>query len=203
MASSFSQGENDDIKIKGPDDTIIGNVGDRLKVDATVVISPQPNSDLVYAMHRVLNAGSDDLRPNGTLGSPVNCDWTVPSGETWYIESIHMFLQDNGTTSPTAFGSIAGGLTNGALLQIRTKGTLYTLATLNNNMHLQLTFKDSGLIPPTAGLFESSDIYAGSMIFDKPVKVQQSTSDFVRWAVRDNTTGLDQFKIWVKAWRLT
>jgi len=174
--------------------------GARLNVNS--LASPVPSQDLVYAVHRITTGGSDALNVNGSV-TPVNCNWTVPAGETWYVESISLYLQDNGTSAPTAFGSIAGGIANGLLIQIQSNGTSHNVATINNNIQLQLAFRAGPTIPPTTGFNETADAYIGELLFYNPVIVKNSTSDYVRVRVQDNLTGLDQLRVHVKAWRLT
>lgn len=188
------------LRIVGVNGNVADVTGSSLNVNASV--SPVPLLNSSYQLHRVLRTGSDDLRPLGTLVAPADCDWTVPNGETWYLESLSYWLSDAGTATATSFGSISGGLTNGCILQIRANGVVYDIATLNNNIHLMLAFQDSGMITPTAGFIETSDVYTGTMRFNTPMKLTGATGDYVRFRVRDNLTALDQQKIWAKAWKV-
>lgn len=188
------------LRIAGINGNVADVTGSALNVNASV--SPVPVLNAAYTLHRVLRSGSDDLRASATLGSPINCDWTVPGGETWYVEAITFWMADAGTSVATAYGSISGGLPNGCLLQVQSNGTLYTLATINNNMHLMLTFQDSGMITPTAGFIETADVYTGTIRFNTPMKLTGGTGDFVRFKLQDNVSTLDQQKLWVKAWKV-
>jgi hypothetical protein len=196
----LSYNDNDDIILKGgTDSTPIGNIGDRLKTDAAV--SSIPSSPPIYACNRLRNGGSDSMAVNGSV-TPVNFDWAPASGETWYIETIGLFLQDNGTTLPTNFGSISGGLTNGVDVIIRSNGVEYTFTNLKTNIDLAMCFRDNYYVPGTSGLFESADIVCSETLFKQPVKLSEATGDFVRFRIRDNLTGLDQFRAGTRVWRI-
>lgn len=158
-----------------------------------------PTTSIVYAIQPLLVSGSDDVRPNASSGSPVDAEWTVPSNEVWHLESISCFLNDNGTTNPDRFGAIISGLTNGIQLQLVLRGTTFTTVNIQNNMHLQLIFSDNNLVPSTSGLFETSDIFCGTLRFENPIKLV--ASDIVRARCRDNLTSLDQLKFFARVWR--
>lgn len=183
----------------GTDGTIIGNTGDRLNVDAEVSTSPVPLNNIIYSLSALSNGFTTNMNVNGSV-TPVNFDFTPASGETWYISSLATFLLDNGSTLPRSFGVLTA-LTNGVEIRIRSEGTEYLVATLHNNMEVQLVFKEFPWIPGTSGFNESSDIYCGQLFFPVPVKLQNSTADFIRIRIRDNLTGVDQFRSTVKVWR--
>lgn len=175
-----------------------GVIGDRLKVSSEA--SSVPASNIIYKCVRLLNGSSESLAVNGSV-TPVNFDFTPASGETWYIETIGFFLQDNGTTSPTNFGSISGGLTNGVDVIIKSKGVEYTFTNLKTNIDLAMCFRDNYFVPGTAGLFETNDIAISETILRNPVVLQNSTSDFIRFRIQDNLTSLDQFRAGTRIWR--
>lgn len=180
----------------------IGNTGDKLKVDAVSDGIPvKPFNNIVYKVTKLLNGSSDELSINGSV-TPVNFDFTPASGETWYLEAIHLFLQDNGTTLADRFGS-ATALTNGLQILVKTLGTEYEIANVQHNMDLNLVFKESTTIPNTSGLFETSDIYIGQLRFAIPIILKNANSDYVRAKVRDNLTDADFIKMRAKVWRIT
>lgn len=199
MTGTLFTGENDDIQIKGgTDGTLIGNIGDRLKIAAAT--SPAPASNVVYAVQKLTNGGSEHMAVNGAV-TPVNFDYTPASSETWFITAINVFLFDNGTTVPTSFGAIAGGLLNGVEIRVRSKGTEYLMGTIQNNIQMSLFFRDAYFVPGTSGLFESSDIVVAKIQFENPIIIQNSTSDFVRFRIRDNLSSLDEFSAQAKVWK--
>lgn len=174
-----------------------GVVGDRLKV--TTDVSPVLPVNVIYACQRLLNSGSASMAVNGSV-TPVNFDFIPASGETWYVETIGLFLQDNGTTSPTNFGSLAT-LTNGVDVLIRSNGVEYNYTNLKTNIDIAMCFRDNYFVPGTVGLFETNDIAISEVIFKQPMILQNSTSDYVRFRIRDNLTGLDQFRAGCRVWR--
>lgn len=186
-------------QIKGATDgTGIGNVGDRLKVDAAGTAIPQ--TKVVYLTKNLTNGGSTDMRVNGAV-TPVNFDFTPASEETWYLERITLFLWDNGTTTPTSFGALPS-LTNGVQVNIRTNGTEYTYANLQNNIDIALYFRDNYFVPGTSGLFETSDLVVCEVKFAVPLVLTNSTSDYVRFRIRDNLLVMDAFRAQALVWRV-
>jgi hypothetical protein len=75
--------DNDDTAIKGgTDGTVIGNVGDRLKVDSLVTITPAPSTfGTIYRQNEITVAtkAETDL-PSGS--------YTVPSTKTFVLTSM-------------------------------------------------------------------------------------------------------------------
>jgi hypothetical protein len=196
---SFNADDGDSTQLKGATDlTLIGNTGDRLRVDG--LISPVPSTTIIYFDTRLYNGSSELMNVNGSV-TPVNFDFTPASGETWYLDSITLFLQDNGVTSPTSFGAITE-LTNGLEFRVKSNGTEYLISSCKNNMHLSLHFKEDQFVPGTTGLFETADIFTGRANFKNPIILKNSTSDFVRMRVRDNLSGLDQLRTVVRLWRV-
>ena len=192
-------GENDDIQIKGASDgTLTGNVGDRLKTDSST--SPIPSSNVIHLCAELTNSGSNSMAVNGAV-TPVNFEWTPPSGETWYLAAINMLLWDNGTSAPTAFGAIAGGLTNGVQVHINSNGTVYTYTNLQNNMGIALCFRDNYYVPGTSGLFETSDLVTCQVKFPVPIRLTQSTADYIQFTIRDNLSGVDAFRASALVWK--
>lgn len=180
----------------GTDGTVIGNVSDALKV---VGASSAPPSNTLYLQGQLANGGSGLLNVNGSV-TPVNFDWSPPASETWYLEALMFFIYDTGSTSVSNFGAIAG-LTNGCELRVKTLGTEYTLRNFKNNRSIMMTFAYDATITPTAGFMESSDCYRGIWRFDQPMKLQNSTSDYIRFRVQDNLTAVDFMECWAFVWR--
>lgn len=155
----------------------------------------------MYYVIGLRNGTSETMTVNGS-GTPVNFDYAPTSG-TWYVESLQMFMQASGTPDPGDFGAIAGGITNGVELRIRSAGTEYLVTTLTNNMQLFGLFSNfPGLVPTTGGWWNSKDTYHGVCTFIKPIVLQFSTTDYIRMIVRDNLTSIDNFRVYVKLRRL-
>lgn len=192
--------DGDSAYIKGgTDDTNIGNVSDRLKVESAKVAVPQ--TKIMYKMvHLTQGASTTNMNVNGSSVN-VNYDFTPGSGETWYLDCMRIYLFDTGSTTHTAFGAIGGGLANGLDILIRSNGTEYELMKLKDNADIIKSFSNYPVIPPTSGFMEASDCYLGSMCFPYPITLQNSTSDYVRAKVRDNLTALDFLEILAMVWR--
>lgn len=176
----------------------IGSIGDRLKVAADII----PTGKVVHATNYLLNGSSNSMSVNGS-STPVSFTYTVPGGQTWYVQNINLFMIDGGTMDPTDFGSIAG-LTNGLLLEASVSGNLYTIGTYKNNVELATLFSSSSVgnsttLFGTSGFLETSDIYLGSKVF-KP-EITLNAGDYIRVTVRDNLTSIDILNMSISRWR--
>jgi hypothetical protein len=183
----------------GTDNTTIGNVGDRLKVDASAG-TPVPSTNVVYKQIMLLSGSAFNMKVNGS-STPVNFDFTPASGETWFLERISCVFGDPGTPDFNEFGSLGAALTNGCDLLVRSKGTEYTISNIKENMGLQLAFSENNYYPTNLGWFNEVDMFSGSMLFGQPIVLQNSTSDYIRLKVRDNLTGVLFMSMSVKCWR--
>lgn len=69
-------------------------------------------------------SGDDDMIGDYSLGGlgPVFFKYTSPEGEVSYLEHMIVHIRDAGVMNVGDYGSIAGGLTNGMLFQVRTPG---------------------------------------------------------------------------------
>lgn len=186
--------------------SLVGVTGDRLKVDAVVQISPAPQLDVIYVPEYLKNGSNISMTVNGS-GTPVQYSWAPATNETWYLVGLTLFLIETGTMDATDFGS-GSALTNGLLIEIRSKGTTYTFCNIQNNMDLGVLFGGSGqgssggLFAGTSGFYDTNDIFQGQSLFEVPIKLQNSTGDFIRITVRDNLAGRDQLRASIAKWRL-
>lgn len=166
---------------------------DQSTIPVVVGINP------VYQQITLVNGASEIMAVAGTLAVPVDFTYTVPAGVTNFLHEISMFIQHNGTADPQDFGAIAPELVNGVLIQVQSLGTLVDLATLKNNMHLGMVFSAfPQMVPTTSGWYNNSDTYAGSVLFDVPTRMQNSSGDFVRVRIRDNIAALNNFRMNIK-----
>lgn len=170
----------------------------RLATDASVTIAPQPLVDTYHQKFDLAISGNVECDVNASAGSPQNCRWTVPAGQTWYVQSLIMVMVDVGTFDENEFGAL-GALNNGCLVQINTKGTLVTLGNMRDNIDAFLMFAEN---TNNASDILGDSTFKGVFHFDPPVKVQASTNDFVQVVIRDNVTGLNRLRFKVKAWRV-
>ena len=69
----------------------------------------QPNR--VYECHYLENGGSSEMNIDGT--TPKTFSWAPPSGETWRLEEISIFLLDPGPMDNNKFAGLNLALTTG------------------------------------------------------------------------------------------
>ncbi len=165
--------------------------------DQTPLAAP-PITDqqkLLYFIQPLLNGASPVMVVSGTVGSPVVFSYTVPSGQVVLLESIRMFIQDNGVADPFKFGAIGSGdLTNGVLIECVISSVTYQMAIIKNNMDLGMTFSQSPQLPPTAsGWYNNSDSYAAQ--WDMRRSIRLAAGDILRVKIQDNLTSLDNFRM--------
>lgn len=204
MPGNLSRDSDGEIYINGgTDGTLIGNTSNRLLVDAGTVstsLSPIPSQRVMYSKTFCTNAGSSAANVNGSV-TPVNFDFTPAAGETWYLEVATIFFADSGTTSIGNFGALAA-ITNGIDFRIRSNGTEYLVNNFKTNWEVTQVFPDFTYQVPTSGFLESSDTFVSGCVFRVPITLQNSTSDYVRFRIRDNLTAIDHLRFMVHAWRV-
>jgi hypothetical protein len=206
MGASIGAGDLDGTSIEGgTDGTKIGNVTDSLKVNiSSVSVDPDTAYDWMAYRAYLKRSGSKNLVVNASLGSPQDFDYS-PATATEYVTAVALFLLDTGAGTADKFGVLTA-LTNGCQVSIRSKGTAYDLhddPIKNNEDLLHFGTGRSSMTAPTAGgLFSSDDWLMAVFEFSKPIKIQQSTSDYVRIRIRDNLTGIDFFKAFVHTRRI-
>lgn len=182
--------DKDDRITGGTDGTPIGNVGDRLKVDA--VLPNTPASLVVWKTAPLMNGSNKSMDVNGSSTSQA-FRFTPAASEVWWIKSVSLFLIDSGSLDFNDFGSIGGGLSNGLQLNVRTNGTAYEIGNYTDNAELESGFyHGNGVVPGDDGWMDSTGWRSGSLVFDIPMKLDNATSDYIEFLVRDNITGLDQ-----------
>jgi len=199
MGSSFVDG--DSTKLKGPDDTEIGNVGDSLKVTGAfgASASPIPSVQLEYKDKRLLDGTTLNMNVNGS-SSNKTYKYQPPSGETWYCERLVMLIDDSGTNDPNDFGAISGGITNGLQLVLHRGGVDNIPATFNDNVDIALCFPSQG-VSDSSGFLHSADAYWGAYIFKVPIKLVGSDGDYIGLKIRDNLTKLAHLRGAARFWR--
>jgi hypothetical protein len=189
----------------GDDGTAIGHVGDAIKVtggDDGVSTDPTPGRDVIYKDVRVLNGSSKNIAVDGDPIN-VNFDFTPASGETWYIESISFFCLDSGSMDYDDFVTISGGLDNGLQILIRSNGTEYEYANLQDNGDISLVFAGTGQAGEDgSGWLDQDDYFFGRAILNVPIKIANSTSDYIRFKVRDDLDSITTIQASVLVWRV-
>lgn len=165
-----------------------------------VVQSPSPAGVIVYKAGMLLNGSSGAQNVNGS-GTPVDFDFTPGSGETWYLESLGFLIVDGTTPDPNEYGSLGSALTNGLQILMRVNGTEYEFTNIQINAHLTTLFTQSGSPLTSLGWLNDADSFFGGLNFQQPIRLTNSTGDYVRFRVRDNLTGISHQYATYKAWR--
>lgn len=187
------------IKLKGDsDNTRIGNVSDRLKVSNRNI----PENVLVHIDRRFSNGGSTDMGVDGSL-SPQDFTFGPPAGQTWYVENLQVLVIDSGTTGPNDFGAINDGVNNGFQILQEIDSVEYELGNFQNNASLSLCFAQSSFASSTQnGWYDSRNFYQGVKDFNNMITLSGDDGDQLIARVRDNLTGLDNFIMVGRAYRI-
>jgi hypothetical protein len=165
-----------------------------------VRVNPAPSLSSIYKTVSLLNGSSDAMNVNGSV-TPVNFSFAPASGETWYVRSISLYIED-AVGNSTGFGSISS-LTNGLILQVQSDGVSNDVVTLKDNIDVLSYFSDQIVSEIKAGFFGSVAILFGSNIYRHPqqMKLVGNSSDYIRLRVRDNLTSVDQLRAKVHLWK--
>lgn len=112
----------------------------------------------------------------------------APAGLLIRINTIQISVTDNGAFSPTEYGNIVGGLTNGILTEVVLNGVTITNpnATINNNAELFTTDSQAQIIE-----YGGSDRQLIARFnFNSPVILNGDTLDKIQLRLQDDMTGL-------------
>ena len=165
--------------------------GASITIDVTggVSISPIPATAIAPQSEYFLNGSAYDMNVNGSV-TPQYFDVAPPSDETWYCEHVTFGIDDGGGCPATAYGAIAGGLTNGCELTLIKNSVEYPIRNLKKNGDLSLSFNFS------VGFFENGKFLAmangffGKMVFATNIGLKGADGDKLRFKVNDDLTGL-------------
>ena len=141
------------------------------------------------------SGGSEDMTVNGSV-TPVSFRFAPPAGEIWYVVNTTFLIDDTGINSLTRFGAL-NSLTNGVLFRTSINGTVYLMATLQENQDLLGEFPDHTLSP--SGLF--TNLLAGGVEFEIPIKLVGDDGDYIEFLVQDNLTQIVNFYCHYKAYK--
>lgn len=161
------------------------------------VIVPE---NVVHIPEYLKNASSIAMNVNGSV-TPVTFSWTVPTGETWYMDGLSIFFWDTGVLGVTDFGALSA-LTNGVDIKLIINSTTYTLINIKTNAVLSNYFMgDSFFVNPSgSGFLSDQDMLVAEKKFLPNIKLNEA--DTVEIIIRDNLTGLSFFNAIVNKWRI-
>ena len=181
----------------------VDSVNGKLKVatDASgdFTLSPMPSKKVIYKIVNLLNGSSKNMTVNGST-TPIDFDFAPAANEVFYLDSIAMFLADNGVANYDRFGIISGGLSNGIDILIKNNGSEQLVANIKDNADI-IKFFDTNFAPPgTGGFMDEDDLYSGRMNFEIPIKLDGANGDYVRVRIKDDLTEVDALEFAMRAW---
>jgi hypothetical protein len=209
--TDFNNNYKTDANKRTPNQVMIGNDStevdiindgtyDRLAVNAVTSLSPVFADRVIYKIAPFLNGASRNLNVNGS-GTPVEFTFTPASGETWYLEALNILVRASSTPDPDEFGNVGSRLTNGMQILVKSNGTEYEIANLQDNTDISTWFNNPGMSMGMGGWLNSEDSFFGTMIFNVPLLLANSTGDYVKIKVRDNLSGVNHLFASYKVWR--
>lgn len=180
----------------------VRNVNANVTVQSGSVNPVVPADKIIYVPEILMNGSNASMNVDGSSVN-VEFEWAVPASETWYVDQMKLIIIDAGSTDKDDFGAIAGGITNGLLIEVKANGSVYTYANVKTNIEIAHHF-DGDLVSQGedgTGFLDEDDLYLGIRTFNPPFTLTGSTGDFVKATVRDNLTALDELCISIDKWR--
>ncbi len=156
-----------------------------------------PLSSLVYFDLAAINGGSENLAVDGSV-TPVVFTVGPPASEIWYAYIYELVIQDGGNNTSDRYGGIAGGLTNGLVIDQTIDATDHEFVNIKNNSTIAINFSDSHLRGQGNSFISSSSYYLGLARLEKPVTLVGDNNDVIKVTVADDLTGIDIHEFGVK-----
>lgn len=172
-----------------------------IDADGNIIISPVPATNVCPAAAHLEDSGSIDMNVDGST-TTVEFEAGPGAGEKWYVFALSFYIEDPGSADSTDFGSISGGLTNGLELKIKTNGTEKTSANLTENINIVQCFSGNAgtASEESVGFLDEDDVFYGLWQFNPVVTLDGDQSDFFKFRVRDNLSGLAQLRSNIHYW---
>jgi len=189
----------DQVKIGDGTDTLLVTTAG----EAHSKVNAAPLNDLIYKIVnlRLDGTGVKTLNVNGAV-TPQIFSFVPAASETWFIESVSLAIGDGASPDFNEFGSLGAALTNGLVLEVQSKGVLYEITNIQDNLDISLSFIKCFYPSSGTGWLNDQDNYMGELTFQKPMLIQNSSADFIRFRVRDNLININWLQARVKAWRM-
>lgn len=155
----------------------------------------------IYKIARFEDSGSADMDVDGS-GADVEFDFTPGGGELFLVEAVSFVIIDPGSMDATDFGSIVG-LSTGLKLEAKVNGGAITeIMNIKDNVDIATHFRGEGETDAEdRGFLDDRDQYRGIIKFIRPILLDGSKSDFIRWVVRDNLVRVKVLRSSVRMWR--
>jgi hypothetical protein len=171
-----------------------------LDLEENVTISPIPGSNVTYSTGYLLNGGSKNMTVNGS-GTTQTFEFAPTSGVMCYLESMSMFIHDNGSVSPNKFGNVTA-LSNGLQIQVKANGSTTELMNMQDNIDIVTLFGSFNSLDASSGFYNGEKTLEVVWKPAAPIKLDGDNSDFVRANVRDNLSSLLNLRIAYLHWML-
>ena len=183
----------------------IGSVGDRLKVDAVVGLGS--SNRLIYSVVPLTNGGSNDMTVNGSVTPIVFTAGPTTTNEVWYASALLISGTDGGNVNPDRYFGIAGGLSNGTLIEQQINSVDYEMMTLKTNTDIAECFQSNGSIRGIAnGYLNDANFFTGGMRLDEGstpgVELRQADGDQFKVTIQDNLSPIDLHRLTLVYYRV-
>lgn len=179
----------------------IDPMGDyRVYVDSLAKFNPDPDTTVMYYARFADNAGSFNMDVDGSVTNVVFDMGPNKAGDSrnWFIDHFGIQIDDLGNINLDDFGAIAGGLTNGILIQFKINGITHNFATIKNNRDVLAFFGNEGTLQNTGSGFVKGNFYQGAIGMQDPkMKLVSSEDDRIVITVRDDLTGLESLRFFM------
>lgn len=177
---------------------LLAFVGDRLKVDAVITLTPNPRPGLRVAEFLKESGGSSAVNVDGSV-TPVTFSAAPPTGKKWFIHSITLVIEDT-SINFKKFGGIAA-LTNGIEIKAKEGGLAeVTLGTFKTNGDFHAFTTDIRLdSAATDFLTVNANIKQNT---GTTLELADANSEILKVIVNDDLTTLDRFNVLIKGFEV-
>jgi len=182
-------------KLRGnSDNTLIGNVGDRLKVDS--VQGTPVDRPVVYKSPFLIDGGlSKDMGINGSV-TPVEFIVAPSAGEVWFVETVRLTLIDPGKHGLEEFGA-GPGLVNGCKFEAKINGSIADTTVLKDNGDMLAT----ATVFQRISQFDEDDIYRYTIHFKNEYVLKGDLGDFLKMTIQDDLDVVHTFTMSARYWK--
>jgi hypothetical protein len=126
--------------------------------------------------------------PMNVDGSSTAVEYTwEPTGDEHVLKDIGFVLETSSAMVWNKFGNITK-LSNGLKIEMKSDGTYYEIANIKMNSCLRLAFPESHQVG-------DSTFYGQMLLGQQDVFLKTDTSDEIRVTIRDDLSGLTDFRM--------
>lgn len=155
-----------------------------IKPGSSILSSPTPSDIQLLIANKLKNTGSENLLVNGSV-TPKTFKYEADSLKDIKLSELRIVLVANSIHFiGTNFGAIST-LTNGVKIEVKSNGTVTTLATLKVNEDFLLFHSTNSIFMNEAG---SKDVIAVGYLLGGAVVLKAGTDDYLGIVIQDNLT---------------